>query len=86
MRLVVELQCKPISYQIEGICTAKWGSSAKIGLPVAVRLPERTQLLEPTPTPVAPRISYIALTLLAIDFNSGVISLRAIKLGKFVSS
>ena len=44
------LECRPTSYQIEGICTPKWVSLARMGLPVAVRLPAMTQLLVPTPS------------------------------------
>ena len=44
--------CSAISYQIEGIWMPRCMSLASSGLPLAVRLPDTTQLFEPTPEPV----------------------------------
>src|SRR5512140_3546250 len=47
-------QCRPTWNQIDGIWLDKCGSLARIGLPVAVNLPERTHEFEPIPSPVGP--------------------------------
>ena len=48
------VQCKPTSYQMEGICALRWVSFARKGNPVLVRSPEMTQLFEPIPEPEGP--------------------------------
>src|SRR5689334_20665764 len=40
---------KLISYQIEGFCTARWGSFERRGLPVTDFVPSTTQLFDPSP-------------------------------------
>ena len=36
-------------YQMDGIMTPRWGSFARMGLPLAVCAPETTQSFEPRP-------------------------------------
>src|SRR5699024_4074047 len=43
----ISLDCKLISYQIDGVDSPKCGSSARSGLPEAVLSPSTTQLLLP---------------------------------------
>src|SRR2546423_13372891 len=45
----------PISYQIDGLRTARCGSPARIGLPVAVLDPESAQQFDPAPLPAPGR-------------------------------
>ena len=42
--------CKRAKYQRAGVLSFRWGSLANKGLPVLLRLPASTQLLEPTPS------------------------------------
>src|SRR3989442_12285303 len=46
---------RPISYQIDGLRTARCGSPARIGLPGAVLDPARAQQFDPVPSPAPGR-------------------------------
>ncbi len=50
-----ERQCRPIWYQMLGICGPRWGSLASRGFPDAVSLPDTTQAFDPMPLPRGPR-------------------------------
>src|SRR5688500_17187969 len=52
---VTRRQCRPTWYQMPGIDGARCGSLARMGSPVAERLPSTTQELEPMPSPVPSR-------------------------------
>src|SRR5947208_16895772 len=54
-------------YQVDGAFELKCGSLASIGLPVALRVPSTTQLLEPSVSPRTPPSRKSATEALPVD-------------------